>query len=129
MNYQLDDEEKQLLQLLEAINDANNFVEKNAFATESIRTYSMCFDHNNTRCGIVLSKKGRLHFKAGNFCIFFEREYTCTTGRFGFIKTHHMDYNHPLIKATLKTHNLIMQAAEAVDKRKQEKAWQQLLNS
>ena len=130
MNYALDEEEKQLLQLLESVNDSNNFVEKNAFATESIHAYSVFFDHNDVRCSIMINKKGRLQFKAGNYFIFFERTYrTCTTKWFDFIKTYHMDYNHPLIKAGLKTHKLIMQAAKAVDKQKQEKIWKNLLNS
>lgn len=130
MNYTLDDEEKRLLQLIESVNDSNNFVEKNAIATESIHAYVMFFDHNDVRCSIMINKKGRLQFKAGNYFICFERKYrTCTTKWFGFIKTYHMDYNHPLIKAGLKTHELIMQAAKAVDKQKQEKIWKNLLSN
>jgi len=130
MNYQLDDEEKQLLQLLEVVNNINNFVEINAFAIESIHAYGVCFDHNDVRCSITLDKKGRLQFKAGNSYIFFERTYyTCTLKWFGFVKTYHIDYNHPLIKAALKTHKLIMQAAEAVNKQKKEKIWKNLLSN
>lgn len=135
MNYQLDDEEKQLLQMLETVNNANNFVKKNASATESIDIYGAYFNHNDVRCSILINKKGELYFEARPPNVFFNRiefrrtYHTHATKWFGFVKTRHMDYNHPLIKAALKTHNLIMQAAEAVDKRNQEKIWEQLRNS
>lgn len=135
MNYQLDNEEKQLLQMLETVNNTNNFVKKNASATESIHNYNASFDHNDARCSIIINKKGELYFKAISLNVIFNKiefrrtYHTHTTKWFGFIKTHHMNYNHPLIKAALKTYNLIMQTAEAVDKRNQKKFWEQLLNS
>lgn len=139
MNYTLDEEEKQILQLLETARAEGSFNE-NAYTHETKYNncnihYGITFCHRSVYCKIMISSKcGSFSFYMNNFIgnlgdSEIKRKY-CTTKShfFGLIRETPLDVNHPVVDAALTVHKEIMQKATEVDALKRQKTWDKLLS-
>lgn len=139
MNYILDNNEKQFLQLLQTAKAEGSF-NKNASAYETKYSggninYTVSFFHRDVYCKIKFSSKcGRFSFCLDDYGSYvdgntIEKKYCTTKSRFfGLIKETPLDVNHPVVDASLKIHKEIMQKAAEKEALKRQKTWDKLLN-
>lgn len=137
MNYSLDDEEKQILQLLQTAKAEGAF-DENAYAyptkyCDGDTEFSIHFYHRKVRCEIKFSSKhGTFSFCIDENSVFhsiaIEKKYCITNSRFfGLIRETSLDVNHPIVDASLTIYKEIMQKAADVDTLKRQKTWDKLL--
>lgn len=130
MNYTLDEEEKNILQLLQDAKSAGAF--EDAFANSNGHSFAMEFKHRKLYCSIRFDAYGTFYFRSS------APEYTCNIEKqycihesyfFGLCKKSRLDTNHPIIVTSCATHDEIMQKSKEVDTQKKQKVWKHLLNS
>jgi hypothetical protein len=139
MNYNLDEEEKQFLQLLQTAKAEGSF-DKNAYTSETKYSdcnihYSITFFHRDVYCKIKFSSKcGTFSFSMDDSVCFsfeniIEKKYcTLKSYFFGFIKETPLDVNHPIIDACLTVHKELMQRIKEKETSKRQKNWDKLLS-
>jgi hypothetical protein len=138
MNYSLDDDEKQILQLLQTAKAEGSF-DKYAYANQTYEyrdgdtNFTMQFYHRKVHCEIKFSSKhGTFSFCIDENSVFhsiaIEKKYCITKSRFfGLIRETSLDVNHPIVDASLTIYKEIMQKAADVDTLKRQKTWDKLL--
>lgn len=137
MNYTLDEEEEQILQLLVNVTAEKTFDKVYAHAwtcgdiNERINT---TFYHRDVRCEIKFNNEGCFTFESstsacdlGNISL--QRKYCfIKSSLFSLIRKPELDTKHPIIDASLNLHNAIMQREAEKNKLKQQKTWDKLFS-
>lgn len=130
MNYTLDEEDKNILQLLQDVKSAGGF--DDATAVSNGYFFAIEFMHKNFYCSTRFDQHGTFYFRSSspeNVCNIKKQYCIHESYFFGLCKKSRLNANHPVIVASRDAYDFIMQRSREVDEQKKQKVWKQLLNS